>query len=115
MFRFTASLYYANAEYFTRRLYKKTGCNPVEIKRLRARQKRQIEEAEKVRYAEAEKKRKINRKEKNRSDALDQNAEEKGLAVCIPFCSFYVQQVHLVQSKTVSSSFTCIRGLINLI
>jgi AraC-like DNA-binding protein len=90
IFRFTSSLYYANAEYLTRRLYKKTGCNPGDLKRLQDRQKRRVEEAEKIRHAEEEKNRKINRKQNSKSEALDQNLEEKGLAVCILFCRFHV-------------------------
>ena len=38
--RFSSSLYYANADRFVRKLYKKTDCNPTEINEQRARQER---------------------------------------------------------------------------
>jgi hypothetical protein len=49
IFNFSASLSYANAEYFVRRLYERVRCNPEKIKREREQRKRNLEKEMKKR------------------------------------------------------------------
>jgi len=77
IFSFNSSLYYANAEHFTRRLYKKTGCHPGEIRRVQLQQQKQIEKAERRTKLELKKRRKsAEQPEKNNreEDNPEQNA-----------------------------------------
>lgn len=74
VFRFTSSLYYANTEHFTHKLYRKTGCDPGEI---RANQKRQVALAEKERLLEV----KLMKLEMNQVTAKDEILEKNGLTV----------------------------------
>lgn len=78
VFRFTSSLYYANTEHFTHKLYRKTGCNPGEI---RENQKRQVALAEKERLLEVKKMQKLMKLEKNQVTAMDDILEKNGLTV----------------------------------
>ena len=54
VFRFSSSLYYANASHFVQQLYKRTNCNPEHINEQRAQQKqRQTELARKHKKVES--------------------------------------------------------------